>query len=87
MWTKTFWQDAAERAVKTAIQTLLAVVSSAATAATMSGGDWGLALKTAGFAALFSIATSIASARVGDRATAAALPVAAPGGRHSRTDE
>ncbi|GAC59351.1 holin [Gordonia sihwensis] len=86
MWTARFWREALERAAKTAVQSLAAIAVSASTAATMSGGDWVLALKTAGFAAVFSVATSLVSSGVGDPNTPAALP-AAPSGRHRKADE
>ncbi|MGQ4537925.1 holin [Dermabacteraceae bacterium P7074] len=60
---KTFWVAVAERAVKTFAQALGALIG--------AGGiglfevDWAQALSVAGMAALVSVLTSLASAKVG----------------------
>lgn len=58
MWTRTYWRDLADRAVRTAAQTLLAA---------WAGGqvnllqiDWPQAVGLAGGAALVSVVSSIA---------------------------
>lgn len=64
MWTSEFWKQAAERAVKTFAQTLVA----AGLVVGVAGWDeWQAALIAAGIAALLSVATSVASAGFGDK--------------------
>lgn len=68
LFTKKFWEDAAERALKTAAQSIgLALAGSAVNILTL---DW----ETVGGAALtgaaLSVVTSIASAGIGDSGTA-----------------
>jgi len=66
MWTSEFWKQAAERAVKTFAQTLVA----AGLVVGVAGWDeWQAALIAAGIAALLSVATSVASAGFGDKGT------------------
>lgn len=62
-----FWKDAAERAVKTFAQALVAVL---AVSTTITEVDWPTALGTAGLAALVSLLTSIAGTTTADRGTA-----------------
>lgn len=57
MFTTAFLKGAAERAIKTFAQSLLAVVS--VTGLTFGAVDWGVALSAAGLAALASLLTSI----------------------------
>lgn len=57
MFTIAFLKGAAERALKTFAQSLLAVVS--VTGLTFGGVDWGVSLSAAGLAALASVLTSI----------------------------
>ena len=71
MWTRQFWLDAAERAVKTFAQTFLAVVGGGATVASVG---WKQNLTAAGFAAALSLLTSVGSAKVGTPGTASLLP-------------
>lgn len=63
MFTKLFLKDAAERAIKTFVQALLAVVAAAGTTSIVSF-DWPTLLLTAATAAVISILTSIASVAV-----------------------
>lgn len=74
MFTIAFWQDAAERAVKTFAQALVAVLS--ASGLGLLNAPWLTALSTAGMAALLSVLTSVASAPLGRRGTASVLPAA-----------
>lgn len=57
IFTAAFWEGAAERALKTAAQSLLATIS--VTGLTFGAVDWGVALSVAGLAALASVLTSI----------------------------
>lgn len=64
MWTPAFWKDAAERAIKTGVQSLIATFGVGTTVLEM---DWGAALAVSGTATLLSVLTSIVSEPVGDR--------------------
>jgi hypothetical protein len=69
MFTITFWKDAAERAIRTAAQALLALW-----ATDVSGVlevDWVQAGSVAALAALTSILMSIVATGVGDKDSAA----------------
>jgi len=66
MWTSEFWKQAAERAVKTFAQTL---VAAGLVVGVAGWGEWQAALIAAGIAALLSVATSVASAGFGDKGT------------------
>ncbi|MGB3707591.1 holin [Gordonia sp. (in: high G+C Gram-positive bacteria)] len=70
MFTRRFWSDAVERAVKTGAQTLAAMF---AVGVTVLSIDWTDALAVSGTAMMLSVLTSIASTGVGDHTTAAAL--------------
>lgn len=59
MRSAKFWQDAAERALKTAAQSVLAVFVAGVTIMTM---DWVDTLAIGATAALVSVLTSVASA-------------------------
>lgn len=59
MWTRVFWLNALERAVKTAAQSLVAVVGVAQ--AGLLSIDWRSTLSVVGAAVLASICTSIGS--------------------------
>lgn len=61
MWTRKFWLDAAERAVKTFAQTLAA--TAAVGGLNLLSVGWKQALGTSGFAAGLSLLSSVASAR------------------------
>lgn len=68
MFTKVFWKDAGERAVKTFAQAAVALLTAGATG--LLGIDWPQLLSVAGLAALVSILTSVGSDTFGDRGTA-----------------
>ena len=74
MRTKAFWVDAAERAVRTFAQALVAmlVVGFVFTDA----AAWGEALVASAVAALISLLTSVAASGVGDPSSPSLLPVA-----------
>jgi hypothetical protein len=60
MWNKRFWQAVTERAVKTAAQSAIAALAAAGTGS-LIGLDWVALAAMAGFGALTSVLTSIAS--------------------------
>lgn len=64
MFTKTFWKDTAERAVKTFAQSLAAVLAAGATG--VLDVDWMNALSVSLLATLVSVLTSLGSGYVGD---------------------
>ena len=64
MRTKTFWANAAERAVRTFAQALVAVL--VAGFVFTDAAAWGEALLSAAVAALVSLLTSVAASGVGD---------------------
>lgn len=61
MWTRLFWKDTAERAIKTFAQALVALLT-AAGLTTVLAVNWPLFLGTAALSALISVLTSIGSA-------------------------
>lgn len=65
MFTRDFWATAAERAIKTIAQSLLAVL---ALGTTLWGVDWAEAIGIALLAGLISILTSIAGPKGDDGA-------------------
>lgn len=71
MWTRTFWLDTAERAVKTLAQALIAVL---AVGTPIYEIAWAEALGIAATAAVISMLTSVASVGVGESGTAAVVP-------------
>ena len=76
MWTREFWIDAAERALKTFAQTLVAVIP---VGAVLWEILWTDGLGIAATATVISVLTSIASG--GANGTASAVGVS-PRGRH-----
>ena len=74
MRTKAFWIDAAERAVRTFAQALVAAIT--AGFVLTDAAAWGQALLVAAVAALVSVLTSIAGSAVGDPASPSFLPEA-----------
>lgn len=75
MWTKQFWLDTTERALKTFAQALIGVV---AVGTPIFHVDWISGLGIAATATVVSVLTSLASGTVGDTTSAAALPNKAP---------
>lgn len=69
--SRSFWFDTIERALKTFAQTAAALL-----AAFVSGGhgleavNWVMVASVSGLAAIFSVVTSIGSAKVGDKDSA-----------------
>jgi hypothetical protein len=68
MFTATFWKLAAERAIKTAAQTLLLTIG-AAQGADLFQLDWATAAAGAAAGLVLSLLTSIVSAPFGDTGT------------------
>ncbi len=63
MWSKQFWLDAGERAIRTFVQAVIALW--AATAVTgLADIDWAIAGSVGGFAALLSLAMSLVGGSV-----------------------
>lgn len=71
MWTKTFWKDAIERAIKTTAQSLVALWATGTTG--ILDVDWVNALSVAGLAFLMSVLTSIIGVNAGDKGTASVV--------------
>lgn len=61
MWTKTFWRQAAERAVKTAAQSVLAIWLVGDVMFNILAVDWGQTLGVSLGALVLSVLTSIVS--------------------------
>lgn len=67
MFTTLFWKSAAERAIKTVAQALIAVL--AATTFDWFTADWQAIAGTAATAGVLSLLSSIASAGIADKGT------------------
>jgi hypothetical protein len=67
MWSLSFWKDAAERAIRTAAQALLALWGTQVTG--IMQVDWVQALSVAALAALSSVLMSLIATGVGDKGT------------------
>lgn len=65
MYTKKFWKDAAERALSTAAQTLLALILAAGTT-TVVAFNWPVLLGTAATAAVVSVLKSLVAGKLVD---------------------
>ena len=72
MRTARFWADAAERAVRTFAQALVAALT--AGFVFTDGAAWGAALLASAVAALISLLTSVAASGVGDPVSPSLLP-------------
>lgn len=72
MWTKIFWMDALDRAIRTFAQALLATVT---VGDAIYHVDWQAGLGIAATAAVASVLTSISTSKVGDAETAAIVPM------------
>ena len=79
--TSQFLKDAAERAIKTFAQTLLAYFG--ADALDVLQADWGNALSIALGAVVLSALTSLLSLKLGHSGTASATDAVVPAGRHA----
>ncbi|MGW0039817.1 holin [Gordonia sp. NPDC003376] len=62
MWTTTFWLDVTERAIKTAAQSAVGVL----TATSVEAIDWAAGGAIVGVATAVSVLTSVASSGRGD---------------------
>lgn len=69
MFTKQFWIDASERALKTFAQTFLAMIAGVAVFNAINA-DWQTLLGVSLGAAVLSYLTSIVSAEIGDHGSA-----------------
>ena len=76
-----FVKDAAERAVKTFAQTLLAYFG--ASALDILHADWGNALSVSAGAVVLSVLTSLLSVNLGNSGTASLTTAVEPAGRHA----
>lgn len=79
MFSKEFWFDAAERAVKTFAQALLATI---AVGTPLLDVDWGQGVGIAATATVISVLSSIASIGAGEPGTASLIPEASYDARH-----
>ena len=68
MWTKLFWKDAVERAIKTAAQAAVALMTSGATG--ILDVDWMNILSVSALAFVTSVLTSLIGSTTGDKGTA-----------------
>jgi hypothetical protein len=66
MWTTQFWKDAAERAIKTAVQVAIPMI----TATSLDKIDWKASGLVIASAVLLSVLSSLISSRVGSPADA-----------------
>lgn len=90
-WSRRFWADTGERAIRTFAQTVAATVT---IGATLTDIDWGDAVSIGAVAAIVSVAMSIGSGGFGTPGTASLIttprpqPItpAHPGPRHARSD-
>lgn len=73
MFTKTFWKQAAERAVKTFAQGLLGVASAGALG--VLDVNWGQAASAGALAAVLSLLTSIVTSGIGQPDSPSAVTV------------
>lgn len=69
MFTKTFWKDTVERALKTFAQSMVAVMTAGSTG--VLDVDWMNAFSVSLLATLVSVLTSIGSGTIGDQSASA----------------
>lgn len=79
--TNQFWLDLIERAGKTFVQGILAVLTVQGVSSVLQV-DWASALAVAGTAALVSVLTSLLSFRFGVSGTASATAAVEPAAQH-----
>lgn len=84
MFTVQFWRAAAERALKTLAQSLIAVLAVGQT--TILSVDWRQALAVAATATVLSVLTSVASAGAGNYGPSLASEAVIPAGGHSHDE-
>lgn len=71
IWTRHFWKDAAERAIKTAAQVAASFLS--AEGMGLFDADWTAFGSVVGMSFVLSVLTSVASAPVGQRESGSIL--------------
>ncbi|HEV7648461.1 MAG TPA: holin [Actinophytocola sp.] len=76
MWTKMFWKDATERAVRTTAQVVVALA--AATGSGLLDTDWIATLSAAMMAGVLSVLTSVAAGVTTNDGTASTIAGAGP---------
>jgi r1t holin len=72
MWSKGFWKDAVERAIRTTAQVIVALAAAAGTG--LLDTDWLATLSAAGMAGVLSVLTSIAAGVSLNDGTASTIP-------------
>lgn len=80
IWSKRFWQDLTERAIRAAAGSLVGLWVTGAGFSLFSI-DWKASLGVAGAAAVFSVVSSLFGSRIGDKGTPSLLPAQLQG-RH-----
>jgi len=76
MWGRNFWRDAAERAIRTTAQVIVALAAAAGTG--LLDTDWLAMLSAAGMAGVLSVLTSVAAGAAVDDGTASTIPGTGP---------
>lgn len=76
MFTKSFWKQALERAIKTAAQAAVALLTANGTG--ILDVDWGTVASVAGLAAAASFLTSIVTSGVGQPDSPSAVTISQP---------
>ena len=71
MWTVSFWKQAAERALKTFAQAVLALITAAGMG--LMDVDWGQAFSVGGLAVVASVLTSLVSSGIGEKNSPSAV--------------
>ena len=80
MWTWTFWKDAAERAISTAAQAAIALLSTLGVTVGLENVPWAAVASTAVLAGLLAVLKALVASRVGDPTSASLLPDVRPAG-------